>query len=327
MSFDRVTLTGTDLVVSSICLGTGGFGTTVPRDEAFGMLDDFLALGGSFIDTAHNYGDWIPEIPRSASERIIGDWMRDRGVRGEIVLATKGAHWKLDAPQVPRLSRQDIQDDLDGSLEALQTDRIDLYWLHRDDPERPVLDILQTLNDQTDAGKIRYFGASNWKPARIAAAQDAAHAEGMRPFSANQLLWNAAPLAGPPYGDPTTAWMDEEAYAYHRRTGLNVIPYQSQAYGLFQRMWEGTLDQMNPGFRGFYKAEESAARYERMCVVMEETGLSITQVTLAYLTSQPFTTVPIVGCRTREQLADCMTALAVRITPAQVRYIEKGERA
>src|ERR1700761_646598 len=131
-----VNLPGTDLTVSSICLGTGGFGTSIKQDDAFHMLDTFVELGGSFIDTAHVYGDWEKDVPRSVSERIIGAWMRDRGVRDQIVLATKGAHWHLDKPDVPRLSRRDIDEDLAGSLEALQTDRIDLYWLHRDDPQR-----------------------------------------------------------------------------------------------------------------------------------------------------------------------------------------------
>jgi len=321
-----VNIPSTNLIVSSICLGTGGFGTSIGRDDAFRMLDTFFELGGAFIDTAHVYGDWDASVLRSASERVIGEWMRERGVRDQVVLATKGAHWFLDKPDVPRLSRQDIDDDVAGSLEALRTDRIDLYWLHRDDPERDVEDIMQTLARHKASGAIRYCGASNWKPVRIRAAQDAAGKLGFAGFVADQSLWNAGVPVGPPFGDVTTTWMDDEAFAYHLETGMAAIPYQSQAYGLFKRMYEGTLDQMNAGLRAYYKPEETEQRYDRMRIVMDESGLTITQVTLAYLTSQPFTTVPIVGCRNCEQLADSMTALSVRLTPEQTHFIRTGER-
>ena len=309
----------TTLDVSALCLGTGQVGTGIGRAESFQLLDAFVERGGTFLDTAHNYGDWVTEGPRSASERTIGAWMRERRCRDKIVLATKGAHWHQ--PDVPRLSRRDIEADLNGSLEALQTDIIDLYWLHRDDPQRPVEDILETLNAQVQAGKIRCFGASNWKTARLRAAQDAAAAQGRRGFVADQFLWNAALLAGPPYGDPTTAWMDQERMAYHQETGLAAIPYQSQAFGLFQRMDAGTLDQMNAGFRGFYDPAESQRSYTQMRRIMAETGLTITQVVLGYLIAQPFATVPIIGSRSLAQLADSMSALAVRLTPDQVQAI------
>ena len=311
----------TVLDVSALCLGTGGIGTDIGPGESFSMLDAFVERGGTFLDTAHNYGDWVPDAPRSASERTVGAWMRARKCRDRIVLATKGAHWHR--PDVPRLSRRDIEDDLNGSLEALDTDVIDLYWLHRDDPQRPVEDILETLNDQVRAGKIRHFGASNWKTPRLRAAQDAAAAQGIGGFVADQCLWNAAVLAGPPYGDPTTGWMDDEREAYHRESGMAVLAYQSQAYGLFQRMHDGTLDQMNPGFRGFYRPTESQRRYVQMRRVMDETGLTITQVVLGYLTSQPFVTVPIIGCRNLGQLTDSLGALDVRLTPDQVRFIHE----
>lgn len=319
-----IQIPNTTLAVSSICLGTGEIGTSVAGEDAFALLDSYVEHGGSFLDTAHNYGDWVKDAPRSASEKTIGEWIRSRGNRDEIVLATKGAHWHLDTPKEPRLSRRDIEADLNGSLAALGTDRIDLYWLHRDDPSRPVEDILETLNAQVKAGKVRYFGTSNWKTERLRAAQAHARKAGLHGFVGDQVLWNAAVLAGPPYGDPTTGWMDEQRFAYHQETSMAVLAYQAQAFGLFQRIQAGTLDQMNPGFRGFYVQDASRQRYDVMIQIMAETGLTITQVLLGYLLSQPFVTIPIVGCHSLPQLADSMTAADVRLTAAQVSAITEA---
>jgi aryl-alcohol dehydrogenase-like predicted oxidoreductase len=320
-----IKMPGTDLEVSRICLGTGGLGSEIDQRESAAILDTYFGLGGNFIDTAHNYGDWVKGMPKGQSERTIGRWLRTTGNRDKVTIATKGGHFHFDSPEKARLNRNDLVSDLNSSLEYLGVENIDLYWLHRDDPDLPVDGIIDTLNSFVKSGKVRWFGASNWQIGRIIEAQDYAAASGQQGFIADQSLWNAAVLAGPPYGDPSTSWMETERYCYHKQTGMAVVPYQSQAYGLFKRMYDGTLDKMNSGFRGFYKQEESTDRYTRMRAVMDQTQLSITQVTLAYLMSQPFTTVPIIGCRNVEQVADSMTALNSSLTFQQVQYIERGQ--
>lgn len=320
----RIALPNTDLEVTSICLGTGEIGSSLSREDSFRLLDDYAELGGNFLDTARCYGDWNPALPRSISEKTIGAWMRERGNRDQIVLATKGAHWHFDTPDKPRLASDDIRSDLHGSLTDLQTDRIDLYWLHRDDPLMPVETIIETLETEVRAGKIRYYGTSNWEASRIRMAQDFAKKQGYRGFVADQVLWNAAVMAHYPYGDSTVGFMDDSRFLYHEQTGMAAIPFQSQAFGLFSRMANGTLAQMNSGFRGFYRLPETARRYGRMQAIMAETGWSITQVTLGFLLGQPFTTVPIVGCRNRAHLADSMSAQDTRLSPEQIRYILHG---
>ncbi|NQU43712.1 aldo/keto reductase, partial [bacterium] len=136
---------GTDLDPSVICLGTGGYGSSIPRDQSFQLLDGFFERGGSFLDSAHVYAAWIPN-GAGASERTIGEWQEDRGVRDRIIIGTKGGHPELDKMRVPRLSPPEIERDLFESLERLRTDRIDLYWLHRDDPATPVDVIMDALN-------------------------------------------------------------------------------------------------------------------------------------------------------------------------------------
>jgi aryl-alcohol dehydrogenase-like predicted oxidoreductase len=320
----NVQIPGTSLSVSRVCLGTGEIGTKIAGTDAFRLLDAFIDGGGNFIDTAHNYGDWVKDAPRSASEKAIGEWLKSRGLRDKVIIGTKGAHWHLDKPEIPRLDRVEIERDLNESLTALQLEQIDLYWLHRDDPDRPVEDILETLNEQVNVGKIRYFGASNWRTERIRAAQEYAREHQLIAFVADQVLWNAAVLARAPYGDPTVGIMDTERFQFHQETGMAAIVFQSQAFGLFHRMENGTLDKMNPGFRSFYKHEESLQRYQRMRIIQERTGWTIGQVVLGYLVSQSFLTIPIVGCQTVEQVNDSLSALNVHLTPDDVRFIEEG---
>ena len=122
----------TDLYPSVICLGTVSFGTSLDTSTAFHKLDTFFEHGGNFIDTAHIYGAWDSDS-LGRSEKILGQWVKERGVKENIIIATKGAHPLLSAMRIPRLSRQNILTDLDESLRCLQRETIDLYWLHRDD--------------------------------------------------------------------------------------------------------------------------------------------------------------------------------------------------
>jgi len=134
----------TDLIVSSVCLGGAPFGSSIDPDKSMRLMDLFVELGGNFIDTANVYGKWLPD-GRSASEETLGKWMKTRKNRGRLVVTTKGAHPDLKTMSVQRLSKEEISADVDDSLKNLQTDYIDLYWLHRDDPNRCVGEILERL--------------------------------------------------------------------------------------------------------------------------------------------------------------------------------------
>ncbi len=311
---------GTDLDAACICLGTGNFGDTVDRQSAFRILDAYLAAGGNFIDTAKIYSDWANDVG-SFSEKTIGAWMAERGTRQKVVLATKGAHPHLHSMLTPRCSPQEIRSDLEDSLRHLHTDLIDLYWLHRDDRSSPVGDILNTLHALQQEGKIRYYGCSNWQTDRIREARDYADKHGLKGFVASQVLWSAADVNPQVLGDPTLAWMDAEMHAYHLNSGLACTPYTSQANGYFNRLANGTLEQMNSGQRETYDSPSNRERFARIQQVMAQRGWSLSQVVLGYLTSQPFATFPIIGCRTLDQLADSLSAGSVRLSAEQVAYI------
>jgi aryl-alcohol dehydrogenase-like predicted oxidoreductase len=223
--------------------------------------------------------------------------------------------------QVGRLSPAEIIHDLDESLASLRVERIDFYWLHRDDPLHPVEEILETLNSSVKAGKIRYFGASNWRTARLKEAQASAARTGMQPFAGDQVLWNAAVIDPQSIADQTIMVMDSGLYEYHLASGLPLLAYTSQANGLFDRIAKGTLDHMNPATRRPYPLQQNLARFERISQVSQENGLTITQVVLGFLLSQPFTVVPIIGPRRIDQLKDSMSAADVLLNPRQIGLI------
>ncbi|HSB97861.1 MAG TPA: aldo/keto reductase, partial [Spongiibacteraceae bacterium] len=188
----KIRLAKTTLDVSQLCLGTNQFGTMTATAQAAEILEVFTALGGNFIDTAHSYGDWIPSASRAASEHVLGQWLRQQR-RADYVIATKGCEFDYRAGDYAlRVTPALLEQDLLGSLAALQIDCIDLYWLHRDDASRPVEIIIDALIGHQQAGRIRYFGCSNWSVARIQEAQQYAKSIGHDGFVACQPLWGLA---------------------------------------------------------------------------------------------------------------------------------------
>jgi aryl-alcohol dehydrogenase-like predicted oxidoreductase len=318
------TLPGSDLRVSSLCLGTGQFGSGTGQEDSWRLLDAFVDAGGTFIDTANVYGDWVPGA-KSLSEKMIGAWLAARRNRPQIVLATKGGHPRLDSMDVPRLAPADLFHDVDESLTHLQTDVIDLYWLHRDDAARPVEEIMQTLAGLIAAGKLRAIGCSNWRTERIRAAQDHAAAQGLPGFVGNQMLWSMAALDPAGLGDSTMVAMTPDLYRYHRESGLAAIPYSAQANGLFQKLAHWRARRSIPAHQAArYPRAENQARLARAQALARDLHTTLTGIVLGYLQSQPFVTIPIVGCRTPAQLADSLAGDGVHLTTDQLAFLESG---
>ncbi|MCY9668109.1 aldo/keto reductase [Paenibacillus alginolyticus] len=298
----------TELSPSVICLGTSHFGDTISRETSFELMDHFLDRGGNFLDTAKVYGDWVPG-GQSLSEKIIGHWLKSRKNRSRIVLATKGAHPDLDTMHIQRLSREDIFFDVEQSLQHLQTDYIDLYWLHRDDSQRPIEDIIDVMNELVRQGKIRYFGCSNWRSERIEAAQQYAKKKGIHGFVASQNKWSLATY--PPENDHTMVTMDEKELSYHERMGLTAIPYNSQASGFFSGRYKiDMLNKQGPENMNVWKfcSQENIRKLKCVKAIAQRLNITMTQVSLGYLLSYPFPVFPISGCKNLTQLDDSCRA-------------------
>jgi aryl-alcohol dehydrogenase-like predicted oxidoreductase len=312
-----VDIPNTDLRVSALCLGAGPYGTEVPRDAAFALMDAFFEAGGSIFDSARVYADWLPN-GANASERTLGEWIKHNGLRDQVYISTKGAHPALATMHIPRMSPQDISHDVSQSLHYLQTDRIDLYWLHRDAINVPVSEIIDALNMHVRAGQIRYFGCSNWTVSRIRAANAYAQQYNLAGFVANQPLWSLAAPNADMISDKTLVLMSDEDIAFHRETGIAVMPFTSQAKGYFTKLAEGTL---KDSVKRQYDSELNHERYRRATQLAGRYGVSITTISLSYLMSQPFPTVPIVGPKTLAQLEDCLADVNLRLTPDEVAYL------
>ncbi len=314
-----LTLPHTDLRVSRLCLGTADFGAGVSESDSFALLDQFFDAGGNFLDTAAIYAAWTP-AGAGSSEKLLGKWLAKRSKNA--IVATKGGHPQLDSMQLKRISKREIESDVEQSLRHLGLETIDLYWLHRDDETVPVETILGAMEDLKAAGKIRFYGCSNWKTTRIQAFQSAAQARGAVGFVANQPLWSLA-LSDLSGADPTLAAMDDAMREFHAQSGMAAIPYSSQANGYFSKLAE------NRALPAMFDTEKVRApnrtRFEKVQTLGREKGLSISHIVLGYLLSQPFPVVPIIGCKNAAQLSDSLSAADVKLSPGQVAVLARPQ--
>lgn len=316
-----VKFNNTDLSVSPVCLGTVNYGTTMTEKEAKEQISRFLDEGGNFVDTAHIYGDW-GDGPKCISERIIGRWIKETGRRGEIVLATKGAHPDWGHMDIPRVNKACIDKDINESLEYLSTDHIDLYFLHRDDPKTPVAEIMECLDDARKAGKIRYYGCSNWALPRIKEAQSYCREHGLQGFCCNQLMWSLADVNFYNLPDKTFILMDEETRAYHAQTGINVMAYMSIAKGYFARRAAG--EDLPASVTDVYSNLSNDEIYELAKAVTAEGKYTYMDLAYMYIMAEKlFPAVPIASFDNMGHLAECINGME---KPIPQETIEKFAR-
>jgi len=323
-------LPGTLLRASAICLGTAEFGSAISDEQAWELLDAFAAQGGNFVDTARVYAAWGPG-GMGSSERAIGAWARSRGVRKRIILSTKGAHPELRTMHISRLSPEEIAADLMASLQDLQTDYVDLYWLHRDDPAIPVGEILDVLNEHVESGLVRSFGASNWSPERLKEAAEYARTRGRVGFCASQIAWSLASINPGTDAGAGTRTMDDGTRAYHLETSLPILAYSSQAMGFFSGTYgtDGAAPSTGKAktVLRYYLSRDNLGRLSRARELALRRGRTPNEVALAYLLSQPFRVFPIVGCRTVEQVRASCVANDLRLSPTEMAFLDGSVRS
>jgi aryl-alcohol dehydrogenase-like predicted oxidoreductase len=318
----KVQLQHTDLQVSRLCLGTNVYGTYVPQAQAHALLDAFAQAGGNFLDTARMYGDWTPEAPSGASERTVGAWLKGQR-RADYVVATKGAGVDLRAGDYsPRVTPEAIAKDLQESLDHLQLDKIDLYWLHADDPSKPVEPIIDALAAHKTAGRIGWFGASNWRPERISEANAYARTIGSEGFVACQPFWGLATpnkegAAAQGYGH----YYEDAGFRELHAEGITMIPYAGQSRGVFTKMDEGGPEALPDALKGMYQNPENERRLPVLKEIAKAHGATLNQVVLAYLLSQPYPVIPIFGANRVEQIADSVQAADLKLAPEDVDWL------
>lgn len=300
----------TGITVSDIALGTDYYGKTVSRQQAFCLLDTYMEAGGNIVDTAHVYADYLPG-ERHSSEKTIGQWLRERGCRKKIIISSKGGFPILEDYHKSRLSYHEVLSDLEGSLECLGVDYIDLYWLHRDDERIEVGCLVEMLNDFKKKGMIRCFGASNFKSSRIAEANLYAEKHGLEGFCASQIKWGLATTAKNAEYDDTLQEMDDLHYRFHKETNFPLFAYASQAKGFFSKVFfneQGNCD-MPPGkCKDRYFCEENVTLYKKLYKLSEETGMPVAEIALRKMISESFPVTCIVGSKTQEHLKLSLSA-------------------
>ena len=306
-----------------MCLGVAEHGSAISPDDSLRMLDAFVEAGGNFADTAHIYASWLPD-GEGQSERALGRWLQSRRPRNFLV-ATKGAHPKLDTMGDSRLAPQDIERDLSESLERLQLDSIGLYWLHRDDPDVPVSEIMQALSEHVRAGLVGAIGASNWSPSRIEAANAYAREHGLPQFCASQIGWSLAETNDAARGAGNTLQMDAETLSWHRRANFAAIAYSSQANGFFAHALARSPEEATPKQKSLapsYASERNSQRHERAAQLARELGRTPNEIALAWVWSQSFPSVAIIGPRSLEQLQSSLRAADLKLSPEQAAWLE-----
>jgi aryl-alcohol dehydrogenase-like predicted oxidoreductase len=281
------------------------------EEASFGLLDAWLEAGGNLVDCARQYGD-------GESERILGRWLEARGTRDDVVLITKGGHHVTlgthHDPGRKRVTPEHLAADLAESLEALGIDTVDLYFLHRDDPSRPVGPLVEALNRHAAAGRIRYFGASNWTTERIDEANAYAAWNGLQGFACSSPgLSLAAPLDNP-WPDTVFARSREDR-AWYRRTQLPLFAWSSQAGGFFAGRRDELVDRV-------YADERNLERLRRAEELAAERGASANEVALAWVLHQPFPTYAIIGPRSVSELRASVAGLKVELTDAEARWLD-----
>jgi len=312
MEYTRLGATG--LEVSRICLGCMSFGLpdrgnhtwTLDEDASRPILRRALELGVNFLDTANVYSD-------GTSEEIVGRAVRELARREEVVLATKVHGRMRPGPNGGGLSRKAILTEIDASLRRLGTDYVDLYQIHRWDPDTPVEETMQALHDVVTAGKARYLGASSMWAWQFAKAQSTAERRGLTPFVSMQDHYNLL-----------NREEEREMLPLCADQGVGVIPWSPLARGRLARAWdEDTERSSTDAFGTTLYVDSDRTIVERVAEVAGELGVPRAQVGLAWLLSKPVVTAPIVGATKLSHLEDAVAAVDLRLDDAAVARLEE----
>jgi aryl-alcohol dehydrogenase-like predicted oxidoreductase len=302
--------------VSRLVLGTMIISAQEP-ERSFALLDAVLEMGGKALDTAHVYAG-------GNSERCIGQWMHARGNREQMVIISKGCHHNADRKRVTPF---DLAADLHDSLARLQTDYVDIYLLHRDDTSLPVGPIVEALNEQWHAGRIRAFGGSNWTHERIRAANDYATAHGLRPFTASSPNYGLAEQVLDPWGPGCVTLSGPQNAAsrsWYQDNQMPVLAYSSLGRGFFSgritpENFEETKGSLDKACLTAYCHDVNFRRLERAMALARARSATVPQVALAYILNSPLNVFPLVGAATGEEFAQNLAALDLSL--------DAGERA
>lgn len=293
--------------VFGLCLGGNVFGWSADRETSFAVLDAYVEAGGNFIDTADTY--MRPNM--GASETIIGEWMAARGNRDQLVIATKvGSEGGLSAANIAAR--------IDGSLQRLQTDHVDLYYAHKDDGSVPVEETVRAFDELVRAGKVRVPAMSNTTGERLRASLEFARAEGLAAYEWLQ----------PEYNLVERERYEREFAPVVAEYGLKVAPYYALASGFLTGKYKPGVEYDRSTFRVDravrYVGERGSRVLEAVRAVADEHGVAMTAIAIAWLRAKPGIVAPIASARTVEQLEALLPGVSLQLTPEQITRLDEA---
>ncbi len=297
---------GVDADISRLVLGCDNQ-MTMPHAGV--VFDDFFERGGNAFDTAYIYGGGL-------QERLLGHWIKRRNIRSEVFVIGKGAHTPFCEPRF-------IEQQLDQTLERLQSDHVDLYLMHRDNTDVPAGEFVDVLNDLRQRGRIRAFGGSNWSIARTSEANAYAASKGVEGFAALSNNFSLARMVDPVWAGCVSA-SDPESKAWLQKTGTALFAWSSQARGFFtDRAGEDKLSD-NELVRCWYSPDNFQRRQRAMELAIQKNTTPI-NIALAYVLHQAFATFALIGPRTVAETRSSCAGLAVSLTPQELAWLNLEE--
>jgi aryl-alcohol dehydrogenase-like predicted oxidoreductase len=303
------------LEVSTLAFGGNVFGWTVDEATSFQLLDAFVAAGGNFIDTADIYSKWGPGNRGGESEAIIGNWLRRRGNRKDVIVATKVGMEM--GPNQKGLSKSYILRAVEASLQRLQTDYIDLYQTHADDPQTPLEETLEAYAQLIQQGKVRAIGASNYSADRLSQALQVSEPHGYPRYQSLQPLYNLYDRAD----------YETKLEPLCRQKGLGVIPYSSLASGFLTGKYRSEADlsksARGQGVKG-YLNDRGFRILQALDQVARQHHSTPTSVALAWLIARPGITAPIASATSLEQLNDLIAATKLELDRASIELLNQA---
>lgn len=303
------------LEVSTICFGGNIFGWTVDEARSFSLLDAFIEAGGNFIDTADMYSTWVPGHKGGESETIIGKWMKERGARNKVVIATK-VGMEL-APDKKGLSKKYILKAVEDSLKRLQIDCIDLYISHKADDSTPIEETLEAYQQLIKQGKIKVAGASNYSAMGLKEACEKGKSSNLANYVSLQPLYNLYDRAD----------FETSLEPICKEFNLGVTPYYSLASGFLTGKYRSEEDfkkSARGGGMTRYMNDKGVKILKALDQVSKAQRTSVTAVSLAWLMSRSIVTAAIVSATSREQMKDLIASTNLKLTSDSLALLDQA---
>jgi len=299
-------------------MGTMQFGWTTDEAHAFEVLDAYTESGGNFLDTADVYTRWFEGNPGGVAEEIIGRWMKARGNRDQMVVATKCRGSMGPGPNDVGLSRKHIMDAVEASLRRLNIDYIDLYQAHSDDLEAPLEETMAAFDNLVQRGLVRYVGASNYQAWRLMQSLWVSDKHGYVRYDSIQ----------PSYSLANRADYERELEPLCLEQGIGMIPYSPLAGGFLTGKYRRGQALPESGraqqVQNRYLNEKGFSMLDRVLEIADRHGASAAQISLAWLLARPGITSPITAANTVEQWQDLAGAVDVQLTPDDIGQLDEA---